>query len=70
VPTILLLAPAALCALSWVGIGSLLPARLLPAEQLLGGLTRIAFGSTAWSLALLALGRVGLFDRWLIVALT
>jgi hypothetical protein len=70
VPTILLLAPAALCALSWVGIGSLLPERWLPAEELLGGLTRIAFGSTAWSLALLALGRVGLFDRWLIVTLT
>ncbi len=69
-PTILLLAPAALCALSWVGIGSLLPERWLPARELLGGLTRIAFGSTVWSLALLALGRVGLFNRWLLVALT
>ena len=39
-PTVLLLAPAAVCALSWFGIGTLLPRRVLPEKQLraiLGG---------------------------------
>lgn len=69
-PTLLFLAPAAVCVLAWVGVGRLLPPRLLAGERLLDALTRIAFGSVAFSLGLLSLGRLHLFDRSLLVALT
>ena len=69
-PTIVFLAPAALCVLSWIGVGLALPERLLSGEPLLDWLTRIGFGSLVVSLALLALGRTGAFDRRLLVALT
>jgi hypothetical protein len=64
------LAPAGVCVLAWVGAGNVLARRLCPEGRLLGELTRVAFGSVVFSLGLLALGRVGLFDRRLIIALT
>jgi hypothetical protein len=70
VPTVLFLAPAAVCALAWLGMGSILPDGVFPAGRLFAWLTRLAFGSTVWSVALLGLGRVGLFDRRLLVVLT
>src|SRR6185295_20385639 len=69
-PTVVFLAPAAVCVLSWAGLGLAVPRRLLGGELLLDSLTRLGCGSLVASLLLLALGRVGLFDRWLLVALT
>jgi hypothetical protein len=69
-PTVLYVGPAALCALAWLGAGSLVPARLLPDGLLARTLTRLAGGSVAFSVGLLSLGRVGLFDRAAVVSLT
>jgi hypothetical protein len=64
------LVPAGLCALSWFGIGRLVPRRLLPDDLLLRVLTRIAVGSTAFALGTYALGRAGLYRRPLLIAST
>jgi hypothetical protein len=69
-PTVVFLAPAAVCVLSWLGAGLAVPRRLLPGDALLDWLTRIGVGAVAVSLALFALGRAGAFERWLVVALT
>jgi hypothetical protein len=69
-PTVFFLVPSAICALSWLGAGLAVPRRLLSGEALLDWLTRVAVGSVACSLAVLALGRVGLLDRLLLVLLT
>src|SRR5215207_4006222 len=69
-PTIVFVAPAAVCVLSWLGLGSLVRDRLLPAAPLLATLTRIGAASAVVSLMLFALGKASLFDRRLIVALT
>ena len=69
-PTVIFLAPAAVCVLSWAGAGLAVPRGLLAGELLLDGLTRIAFGSVAVSLLVLAIGRAGLLDRPLVVGLT
>jgi hypothetical protein len=69
-PTLLFLAPAGVCVLAWVGVGGVVPRELRAEGRLLGALTGIGLGSVVFSLGLLALGRVGLFDRGLIIALT
>ena len=69
-PTLVFLAPAGVCVLAWMGVGTLVPRRWCAGDVLLGGLTRIAFGSVAFSLAFLGFGRVGLFDRPLLVGVT
>jgi hypothetical protein len=69
-PTLVLLAPAAVCVLSWLGVGHAVPRRALQGPVLLDWLTRVAFGSVAVSLVLFALGRAALLDRALIVSLT
>jgi hypothetical protein len=69
-PTIVFLAPAGVCVLSWVGVGALLGDRAVPGEALPAWLTRIAFGSVAWSLAIFGLGRLHLVHPGLVVALT
>jgi hypothetical protein len=69
-PTLLFVAPAGFCVLSWVGVGSLVPRRALSGEALLDCLTRVGLGSVAVSLLLLVLGRVGLFDPALLDCVT
>jgi 4-amino-4-deoxy-L-arabinose transferase-like glycosyltransferase len=69
-PTVVFLAPAAVCVLSWAGAGLLVPRRLLAGERLLDGLTRVGFGAVAAGLVVLGLGSAGLLERWLLVALT
>jgi hypothetical protein len=69
-PTLLFLGPAVLCALSWLGVGRLIPTRLLTGDPLLDLLTRIALGASALATALFVLGRVGAFRPTVLVALT
>ncbi len=69
-PTVVFLAPAGLCALSWAGAGLAIPRRALSGDALLDALTRVAAGSLVVSLVLFALGRAGLFDRGALVGLT
>ncbi len=69
-PTVLFLGPAAVCALSWFGAGQVIPRRFLSGERLLDVLTRVGAGSVLLSLALFALGRVHLFERSILIALT
>jgi hypothetical protein len=53
-PTLVYLAPASACALSWLGFGLAVPARALSGQGLLDWLTRIGFGSVVVSLVVLA----------------
>src|SRR5262245_16695832 len=69
-PTVVFLAPAAVCVLSWLGVGLAVPRGALPGDPLVDWLTRIGAGAVAVALALFALGRLELFHRWLIVTLT
>src|SRR6478672_6396052 len=69
-PTVVFLAPAAVCVLSWLGVGLAVPRRALSGDALLDWLTRVGAGAVAVALALFVLGRLRLFDRWLIVTLT
>lgn len=69
-PTIVYVAPAVLCALAWFGLGSLVPARLLPDDRLLAALTRVAAGAGGYALASFLLGLAGLFRPWLFVSST
>lgn len=69
-PTLVYVLPAALCFLAWLGLGSLLPARLLPDDRLLALLTRIAFGSAVYAGGAFCLGLAGLFRDWLFVGTT
>jgi hypothetical protein len=69
-PTLVFLAPAAVCALSWLGIGRLVPRRLLPDDLLLRVLTRFAVGATTFALVTYALGRAHAYWRPLLVAIT
>jgi hypothetical protein len=70
VPTVLFLLPAGICVLSWIGVGLAVPRRLLSGEALLDGLTRIGFGSVAVALFVLAVGRLHILDRPLLIPLT
>jgi hypothetical protein len=69
-PTIVFLAPAGVCALSWFGLGRAIPRRFLPDDALLRVLTRVAVGSTAFALGTYALGRAHAYWRPLLIALT
>jgi hypothetical protein len=69
-PTIVFVAPAFVCALSWLGAGAVVPRRALTGDALLDVLTRIAVGSALVSLVLFVAGRAGLFERWAVVAFT
>jgi len=69
-PGILLLAPTAACLLSWLGLGAVMPGRLLTGDALLDVITRIGAGSAVLALVLFGLGRVGGFQHWVIVGLT
>src|SRR5262245_38556315 len=69
-PTVVYLAPAAVCVLSWLGAGLLLPRRSLPGEPLLDWMTRIGVGAVVVALVLFGLGRLDAFDRWVVVVLT
>lgn len=69
-PTIVFVAPAALCALSWLGFGSLVPRRALPDDELLAFLTRVALGATAVSLLTFGLGRLHLYTREMLLTVT
>jgi hypothetical protein len=69
-PTLLFLGPAALCAVSWLGVGRLLPSRLSTGAPLLDALTRLALGAALLSTAFFLLGRVGLFRPWVLIGLT
>jgi hypothetical protein len=69
-PTLVYLAPAGVCALSWLGVGLGLPQSALSGEPLLDWLTRVGVGSVAIALLVLALGRAHLLDRRLLIGLT
>ena len=69
-PGFLLLAPAAACLLSWLGVGAAIPRRFLTGEALLDTVTRIGAGSAVLSLVFFGLGRVGLLDHWTVVGIT
>lgn len=69
-PTLLYLAPAALCALSWLGFGVVLLPRLATGSALLDLLTRAGVGAGSLSLLLFLLGRAGAFRPEVLVALT
>lgn len=69
-PTIVALGPAAACLCSWIAVGALVPARWLPQDGLQSALTRFAVGTVAWSLGLLAAGRLGGFSKTGIIAVT
>ena len=69
-PTVVHVAPAALCVLAWVGAGAVLPSRLLPGDELLRWVTRTGAGALACATALWVVGLAGGFDRTFIVAAT
>jgi len=69
-PGVFLLAPAAACLLSWLGLGVAIPRRFLSGDPLLDWMTRIGAGSAVLSLVLFGLGRIGAFRHWLIVGIT
>jgi hypothetical protein len=69
-PTVVFLAPAGVCALSWFGIGRAVPRRLLPDDALLRVLARVAVGATVLGLGTYALGRAHAYSRPLLIALT
>ena len=69
-PTLVFLGPAAVCALSWLGAGMLLPRRLLSGSLLLDTLTRFAAGAATLSVLILVLGRLGAFRPAALVPLT
>lgn len=69
-PTVVLLAPAAACLLSWLGLGAAVPRRLLTGDALLDLLTRIGAGAAVLGLAFYGLGRAGAFERWLLASIT
>jgi 4-amino-4-deoxy-L-arabinose transferase-like glycosyltransferase len=69
-PTVVFLVPACACALSWLGLGRLVPGRLLPEDPLLCLLTRTAAGATVLGLAAYALGRAHAYWSPLLVSVT
>lgn len=69
-PTVVFLAPAAVCVLAWLGAGAMLPRRLLADGDLLVALTQLAAGSVALSLVLYGLGRLGAFEPVVPIVLT
>lgn len=69
-PTLVFIGPAAACALSWLGIGSLIPRRALPTDALLVFLSRVAIGATTFAIASYVLGRLHLYTRPVLVSIT
>jgi hypothetical protein len=69
-PTIVFLAPAVVCVLSWLGAGAVVPRRAATGDALLDLLTQIGIGSALVSVLLFTGGRAGLFHEWLVAAVT
>lgn len=69
-PTLVYLGPAALCALSWLGLGSLVVGRHRSGDPLLDVLVRVGVGAGTLSVVLFLLGRSGLFRPELLVGIT
>jgi hypothetical protein len=70
-PTVAFVLPALVCALSWLGAGSLVPARWVPRNApLLAAVAVVGCGSVVFSVLLLVLGRVHAFRPTVVIAVT
>jgi hypothetical protein len=70
-PTVLYLAPAALCVVAWLGPTVALPRRVFAGQGLLlETLTRLGLGGTALALLTFVLGLAGAFDRGVLIGIT
>ena len=67
---LVLMAVAALCVLAWLGTGSFLPGRAFGGSVLFEAAGRAALGAAALSVLTFVLGLAGVFQQWLLIALT